>query len=585
MFHPRKKRIVRRSWETDHLDRFPGVPPLLRRIYASREVLAETDVDHSLSRLPSPSLLAGMGVMVEHLSDAIARGDPLLIVADFDADGATSCAIAMRGLKALGAASVDFIVPNRFQYGYGLTPEIVALLRGRTPGVLITVDNGISSLEGVDAAKALGWRVLVTDHHLPGKELPAADAIVNPNVPGDSFPSKSLAGVGVMFYVLIALRARLREQGAYAVRAEPNIAQLLDYVALGTVADVVALDRVNRILVQQGLQRIRSGAAAPGLSALLQIGGRDPAWLTAEDLAFSVAPRLNAAGRLDDMALGIRCLLADDPGVALAHARRLDELNVERRQIEQQMQSDALTALRRLERAGTFECQQGLCLYDAGWHQGVIGLLASKIKDRCNRPVIAFAPGTDSELKGSARSIPGVHMRDLLSEMATRNPGLLTRFGGHAMAAGLSIAPRNLEAFRTEFADAVATCMGRLDTEQKVWSDGLLPPDQHDLGTAEMLRQAGPWGQAFPEPSFDAEFEVLDRRIVGERHLKMTLGLAGSDKRFDAIAFQVEAPESWLRCRTIRAAYRLDVNDYRAVRRVQLKLDYMEAADAISDVA
>lgn len=577
--HPHRKRIVRRVQDAGAASSLPGVPSLLQQIYSGRRITTPTEIDHSLNRLPSPWLLGGMDHMVEHLAEAIRRRESILIVADFDADGATSCAVAVRGLKALGAASVEFIVPNRFEYGYGLTPEIVDLACGRTPGVLVTVDNGISSLAGVEAAKALGWRVLITDHHLPGDELPPADAIVNPNLPGDPFPCKALAGVGVMFYVLIALRARLREQGGFAGRREPNLAELLDLVALGTVADVVALDRVNRILVQQGLQRIRNGSAQPGLAALLQIAGRDPEWLTAEDLAFAAAPRLNAAGRLEDMTLGIECLLADDIGAALAKARRLDQLNAQRKEIEQQMKADARNVLATLERTGAIDRQHGICLYDASWHQGVIGLLASRIKDRYNRPVIAFAPGHDSELKGSARSIPGLHIRDLLNDLATRNPGLLSRFGGHAMAAGLSIERQHLESFRERFAEAVTSRLQGLETELTVFSDGELPAELHDLPTAEMLKRAGPWGQDFPEPAFDAEFEVLSRRIVGEHHLKLTLGLPGIPATFDGIAFHLDEPERWLDCRRIRAAYRLDVNDYRGIRSMQLKMDYMESAD------
>lgn len=519
-----------------------------------------------------------MEATVGHLVEAIRRQDPILIVADFDADGATSSAVAVRGLAALGAAHIDFIVPNRFEYGYGLTPEIVGLIRTRKPGVLITVDNGISSLAGVEAAKSLGWRVLITDHHLPGTELPTADAIVNPNLPGDVFPSKSLAGVGVMFYVLIALRARLRQLGRFdAGVKEPNLAELLDYVALGTVADVVPFDRTNRILVQQGLQRIRTGAAHPGIAALLKIAGRDPRWLTAEDLAFAVAPRLNAAGRIEDMTLGIDCLLAEDTELAVRKAQQLNALNEQRREIEQQMKADALKAVGALERTGLFERQQGICLYDDAWHQGVIGLVASKIKDRCAQPVIAFAPGKDAELKGSARSVPGLHIRDLLNDIATRNPGVLTRFGGHAMAAGLSIEHRHLDTFRELFAEAVSSRLRDSDNELSVQSDGELQPEHYHIATAELIKRAGPWGPSFPEPAFDAEFDVLQQRIVGEQHLKLTLRIPGTERPVDGIAFFVDEPGRWMGCGKIRAAYRLDVNDFRNVQNLQIKIDYMEA--------
>lgn len=577
IFHPRKKRIVRRSFAGNLNHRFPDFPPLLQRIYAGRDISTLSDIDHSLSQLPSPWLLGGMEQMVEHLVDAIRRHDSILIVADFDADGATSCAVAMHGLAALGAARVDFIVPNRFEYGYGLTPEIVEVARAKRPQVLITVDNGISSIAGVEAAKALGWRMLITDHHLPGAELPAADAIVNPNLVGDPFPGKALAGVGVMFYVLIALRSRLRRLGWFtATRREPNLAELLDYVALGTVADVVPLDRTNRILVHQGMQRIRTGSAHAGIAALLQIAGRDSALLTAEDLAFAVAPRLNAAGRLEDMTLGIECLLAEDPGIALQTAQRLNELNAQRREIEQQMKADALKSVGKLEKSGDLALK-GVCLFDESWHQGVIGLLASKIKDRLHQPVIAFAPGKDTELKGSARSIPGLHMRDLLNDIATRHPELLSRFGGHAMAAGLSIESANLGRFRDVFARAVESRLRDVDTEHTVHSDGELAPEQFDFSTVDLLKRAGPWGQSFPEPAFDGEFDVLQQRVVGEHHLKLTLRIPGTDRPVDGIVFFVEEPLRWLTCGSLRASYRLDINEYRSARNLQLKIDYMEA--------
>lgn len=579
IFHPVKKRIVRRRYDARTAPHFGDVSPLLQRIYAGRKLAASDEIDHSLNRLPSPWLLAGMEAMVEHLADAIRGRQSILIVADFDADGATSCAVAMRGLAALGAARVDFIVPNRFEFGYGLTPEIVQAARVKRPQVLVTVDNGISSLDGVGTAKDLGWRVLITDHHLPGAELPAADAIVNPNLRGDPFPGKSLAGVGVMFYVLTALRSRLREGGWFhAGCPEPNLADLLDYVALGTVADVVPLDRVNRILVHQGLQRIRSGRAHPGIAALLQIAGRDRSLLTGEDLGFAAAPRLNAAGRLEDMSLGIECLLANDPETALPLARRLDELNAQRREIEHRMKADALQSLAKVEEAGVFGEAKGICLFDESWHQGVIGLLASRIKERLHRPVIAFAPGQDTELKGSARSIPGVHIRDLLHEIATLHPGLLSRFGGHAMAAGLSIERRRLERFTRVFEDAVEIRLRDLDPEQTIQTDGDLPAEHFDLSTAEMLKRAAPWGQAFPEPAFDGSFRVLQRRIVGQRHVKFVLQVPGNERPVDGIAFSVDEPEKWLKCDRLRATYRLDINDYQNCRALQLKIDYMESA-------
>lgn len=578
IYHPRKRRIVRRIYDPGTAPAFADVSPLLQRIYAGRAVADAAEIDHALSGLPSPWLFSGMDVMAKHLAEAVSDGRPILIVADFDADGATSCAVAVRGLKALGASRVEFIVPNRFQYGYGLTPEIVALARSKRPEVLVTVDNGISSLAGVESAKALGWRVLITDHHLPGPELPKADAIVNPNLSGDRFPSKALAGVGVMFYVLIALRSKLRQVGWFdAARREPNLAELLDYVALGTVADVVPLDRTNRILVHQGLQRIRTGFAHPGIAALLQIAGRNPSLLTAEDLGFSLAPRLNAAGRLDDMTLGIECLLADDTRCAQRAASELDRLNTLRRNIERQMKADAMLSVARFEETAAGAGAKGICLFDPGWHQGVIGLLASRIKDRLHRPVIAFAPGKGSELKGSARSISGLHVRDLLNDIATLHPDLLSRFGGHAMAAGLAIERGQLARFRRIFDHAVEARLKDFDMEQIIHSDGELEPVDFDVTTAERLKRAGPWGQSFPEPAFDGEFEVLHRRIVGERHLKFTLRIPGTECPVDGIAFSVDEPECWLDPAKIRAAYRLDVNDFRNNRSLQIKIDYMEA--------
>lgn len=578
IFHPNRKCIVRRHYHAEAPLRFPDLPPLLQRIYAGREVTEALDLDHSLQRLPSPWLLRGMEAMVDQLVQALRSRDSILVVADFDADGATSCAVALQGLRALGAAHVDFIVPNRFEYGYGLTPEIVQAARGKKPDVLITVDNGISSLEGVAEAKSLGWRVLITDHHLPGAELPGADAIVNPNLSGDPFPGKSLAGVGVMFYVLMALRSRLREIGWFdGMRKEPNLAELLDYVALGTVADVVPLDRINRILVHQGLQRIRRGSAHSGIAALLQVAGRDTSLLSAEDLGFAAAPKLNAAGRLEDMSLGIECLLAQDGETALDLARRLHELNIQRREIERRMKTEALAAIAHFEEAGALSQPKGICLFDESWHQGVIGLLASRIKDRLHRPVIAFARGQGSELKGSARSIPGLHIRDLLNDIATLHPQLLNRFGGHAMAAGLSLESRNLHGFREVFERAVATRLRDADTEQAVSSDGELQSHHFDLATAELLKRVTPWGQAFPEPAFDGRFRVRESRIVGEHHVKLTLLVPGTERPVDGIAFYVDEPERWLACREIRAAYRLDVNEFRDVRSLQLKIDYMEA--------
>ena len=575
--HPVQKKIIRRSLSgAGHLSH---LHPLLQRIYAVRNLASAEELDRSLSKLPSPWLLSGMKAMVEQLAEAIENRRHLLIVADFDADGATSCAVAILGLRLFGAQRVSYIVPNRFDYGYGLTPEIVAVAARQQPDVLITVDNGISSIEGVRAARERGMRVLITDHHLPGPELPEADAMVNPNLPGDPFPSKSLAGVGVMFYVLMALRTHLREIGWFGQSwtSEPNLGQLLDLVALGTVADVVALDHVNRILVHQGLQRIRCGQAHPGVTALLEVAGRASHKVAAADLGFAAAPRLNAAGRIEDMALGIECLLTPDVETARNLAARLDDLNRERREIEDQMKLDALAILEDMDRVRQGRNNPaGLCLFDPSWHQGVIGILASRIKDQLHRPVIAFAPGGNGEIKGSARSIPGVHIRDVLSDIAARHPQLLSRFGGHALAAGLGLKAQDFKRFAEIFETEVAKHLEGVDLDHALHSDGELTAHELRLESAELLQQAGPWGQGFPEPLFDGDFEVVQSRVVGARHLKLVLKTPDQARMVDAIAFFVDRPENWLGYRRLKAAYRLDVNEFRDNRSVQLRIEYME---------
>lgn len=571
--HPVKKNIVRRPLPPGPHDHLADLPHLLQRIYQARRLSSAEELDRTLARLPSPWRLKGMDTMVEHLEDAIRRRLHLLIVADFDTDGATSCAVGLLGLRQMGAARVSYLVPNRFEYGYGLTPEIVTVAARQSPDVILTVDNGISSIEGVLAARQAGIKVLITDHHLPGPDLPEADAIVNPNQPGDEFPCKALAGVGVMFYVLMGLRARLRESGWFTGQPEPNLGQLLDLVALGTVADVVSLDHVNRILVHQGLQRIRSGQARPGVQALLETAGRRSGSIAAADLGFAAAPRLNAAGRLEDMGLGIECLMSEDMEMAKTLAARLDELNRERREIEAQMKLDALALLAGMKPDLNVA---GLCLYDEGWHQGVIGILASRIKDRIHRPVIAFAPGSGEEIKGSARSIPGVHIRDILSDIAARHAGLLTRFGGHAMAAGLSLKAADFERFAAIFDAEVRNRLQGMDLEHCVHSDGELDTTDICLEAAELLQQAGPWGQGFPEPMFDGEFDVVQCRIVGERHLKLVLRTLDGSRMIDGIAFFVDDPELWLGCQRLKVAYRLDVNEFRDSRTVQMRIEYME---------
>jgi single-stranded-DNA-specific exonuclease len=549
--------------------------PVLSRVYAARDVHSPAELERSLDRLLPYGELKGIEAAATLLADALSNGQRFVIVGDFDADGATSSALAVRALRAFGAAHVDCLVPNRFAYGYGLTPEIVEVAAQRKPDVLITVDNGISSLDGVRAANAHGMRVLVTDHHLAGAELPDAAAIVNPNQPGDTFRSKSLAGVGVCFYVMLALRAKLRERGWFAARgmADPNLAQWLDLVALGTVADVVPLDHNNRILVAQGIARIRAGKCCPGIAALFTVAGRRIERAQAGDLGFVAAPRLNAAGRLEDMSLGIECLLADQPDRALELARRLDQLNRERRAIEEEMKQQAHDTLRQMRFDA--ELPIGLSLFDPAWHQGVIGILAARIKDQLHRPVIAFAPGNDEEIKGSARSVPGLHIRDVLDAIATRHPGLLKKFGGHAMAAGLTLRREDFESFSRAFDAEVRLHLDADDLRGVIHSDGELHPQDVSVEVAELIRDGGPWGQGFPEPVFDGEFELVQRRVVGERHLKMVLRAPGNATAIDAIAFNTADADWPQNARRVQAAYRLDVNEYQGRKSAQLIVEFV----------
>jgi single-stranded-DNA-specific exonuclease len=570
------KSILRRRLDETIPDSLPAdLHPVLRRTYRARQIYSARELDRSTERLLSPARLKGIDAAASLLAQALARRERILVVADFDTDGATSCALVVRALREMGAANVDYLVPNRFEFGYGLTPEIVLLAARRDPNLIITVDNGISSVDGVMAARARGMRVLITDHHLPGPAIPSADAIVNPNQPGDTFESKHLAGVGVAFYLMAALRAHLRADGWFEREAlqEPNLARLLDLVAVGTVADLVPLDLNNRILVTQGLARIRSGLATEGLLALMQVAGRRIEQLSAADLGFCIAPRLNAAGRLSDMSLGIECLLADAPVDAMAMAEQLDALNRERRAIEAEMQQQALAAIESLRLDGAV-LPRGLCLYDEVWHQGVIGLVAARIKDRFHRPVVAFAPGNGTEIKGSARSIPGLHIRDALDAIAARHPGLLTRFGGHAMAAGLALPQAHLERFRAAFDEEIGCRVSDDDLQGRIWSDGELSDDEMSLEVAQALRDAGPWGQHFPEPLFDGVFDVVSREVVGARHLKLRLRQQGR-KRVEAIGFQLApdgTPPEW---RQVHAAYRLDINEYRGTRALQLVLEHV----------
>ena len=553
-----------------------GLHPVLARAYAARGVRSPSDLDVSLARLLPVGTLEGIAAAVELLL-AHRTGGRILIVGDFDADGATSSALMVRALRGLGFSSVGFLVPNRFRFGYGLTPEIVALAAERSPTLIVTVDNGVSSHAGVAAARERGIDVLVTDHHLPGAELPDANVIVNPNLTGSRFGSRALAGVGVAFYTMAALERRLAAGSDGGVRA-PVVAQLLDLVALGTVADVVPLDANNRVLIAQGLKRIRAGRCVAGIRALLAIAGRGAPDLTAADLAFGVAPRLNAAGRIDDMGVGIECLLADDAAEAQRLAVRLDELNGERRTIEARMQQEALAAVRRLADPQPGVPQRsGVCLFHEDWHQGVVGLVASRVKERVRRPVIAFAGADPATLRGSARSIAGVHIRDVLDAIATRHPGLISRFGGHAMAAGLTLERARLDEFAGAFDAEVARWLGARALADAVETDGELATSEIALETAEALRAGGPWGQAFPEPCFDGLFTIKSARVIGARHVKMWVEPGESGRSFDAVAFNhlEEGADAPLPSGRVQLVYRLDVNEYQGERRLQLLIDHV----------
>ncbi|MBA1147168.1 single-stranded-DNA-specific exonuclease RecJ [Ectothiorhodospiraceae bacterium WFHF3C12] len=579
-----KRRIVEREIPESALAALPAsLHPVLRRVYAARGIRSDDELDCGASRLAPPDAFQGLEHATTLLEQALRAGWRILVVGDFDADGATSTALALRSLRAMGAAHVDYLVPNRFDFGYGLSRELVDVAVERQPDLIITVDNGISSIDGVAACQQAGIRVLVTDHHLPGERLPDADAIVNPNLPGDGFPSKNLAGVGVIFYVITALRRRLRETGYFQAAGvpEPNLAELLDLVALGTVADVVQLDGNNRVLVEQGLRRIRAGRACPGIQALLEVAGREPGAARATDLGFAIGPRLNAAGRLEDMSLGIECLLCDAMADARGMAQRLDALNRQRREIEGQMRDEAVAALEQeVDALAGESLPTGLCVFDDGWHQGVVGLLASRLRERFQRPVIAFAPDGAERLKGSARSVPGLHIRDALEAVNVSRPGVIEKFGGHAMAAGLTLHREAFARFREEFESVLETAMADVAPADVLLSDGELQPSELGLALAEAVRAGGPWGQGFPEPLFHGRFELLESRVVGERHLKMRVRPEGGDAAVDAIAFnQVDAAGASPRGRQV-LAYRLDVNDYRGRRGAQLIVEYMEPDQA-----
>ena len=552
------------------------IHPVLRQVYLNRGVTQASQLDRTLKNLPDYRSLTGIDQAVVLIKEAIQLDKKILIVADFDADGATSCAVAIRGLRMLGARDIDFVVPDRFKFGYGLTPEIVEVALQSKPELIITVDNGISSVDGVAYAIEKGCKVVVTDHHLPPAQLPNADAIVNPQLLSDEFPSKSLAGVGVIFYVLLALRASLKEEDAFKGLPIPNLASLLDIVALGTVADVVPMDEVNRKLVHQGLLRIQSKKCVPGITALLTIAKREPERVVSSDLGFAVGPRLNAAGRLDDMSLGIQCLLTDNAQEALAIAEQLDMLNVERRSIEEDMKQDAYNILASFKPSEDQHQQWGVCLFDKHWHQGVIGILASRIKDKLNRPVIAFATADNGDIKGSARSIPGLHIRDTLDDVASLHPQLLKKFGGHAMAAGMSIAENDLDIFKEAFNQAVKNRLNNQVPDNILLVDGEIPDQEINLTLAETLRQAGPWGQNFSEPVFVGRFKVKNARILAQKHVKLELETLTCNRKIDAIYFNVENPNSVIGLSQVSVVYQLDVNTYMGRSSVQLMVKNIE---------
>ena len=571
-------RIINRPSQPGKAKFSVHVSPLLHKIFQTRGLFSDADLDLSLTQLPNPEKLHGLDVAVAHLIDALKLQQKILIVGDFDADGATSSALMILALRAMGFESVDFLVPNRFDYGYGLTPEIVELAQQKEPDIIITVDNGISSVDGVSYANKLGIKVIVTDHHLPGKKLPSAAAIINPNQPDCEFPSKNLAGVAVAFYLLSALRSKLRTNQWFEKNnlPEPNMASYLDLVALGTVADVVPLDQVNRVLVNQGLLRIRSGLARPGIHALLRIAGKDYSRIVASDMGFAVGPRLNAAGRLDDISRGIQCLITDDPAQALALAQELDQLNQDRKAIEQGMQQEALKIVDNLPLDDQNTLPAALCLYQADWHQGVVGLLASRIKEKFHRPVVVFANDKEGMLKGSVRSIPGLHIRDALDAVATKNSGLITKFGGHAMAAGLSLEKTSLEAFEKAFQQQVMDTVEPDDLEATLKTDGELESQLITKQSAEAIRDAGPWGQSFPEPSFQGIFKLKSQRIVGEHHLKVVLVPVDDESQsLDGIYFNVDMA-LWPTTETmVRCVYRLDINEFRGRESLQLLIQFM----------
>lgn len=558
------------------------ISPLLQRLYANRGLREDSELNRSVAGLHQYQALTGIEGAVALLSEAIATHKSILIVGDFDADGATSSALSVKALRMMGATRVDYLVPNRFDDGYGLSPDVVDQAAERDADLIMTVDNGVSSLAGVAHAKALGMQVVVTDHHLPGEQLPDADAMVNPNLNDCGFPSKALAGVGVAFYLMLALRAHLREQGWFEQQgiAIPNLAELLDLVALGTVADVVALDANNRILVHQGLQRIRAGRCCPGIQALIEVANRNMATLVASDFGFALGPRINAAGRLDDMSFGVELLLSNNIHAARRMAAELDALNQTRKEIEAGMKQEAVAWCERLiAEKSEQDLPVGLALFQRDWHQGVIGILASRLKEQFHRPVIAFADGGDGTIKGSARSIPGLHMRDTLDRIDTQHPGLIKKFGGHAMAAGLTIDESEFERFARLFDTQVREAVSDDDLKGVLLSDGELSSRDLSIETAELIQAGGPWGQGFPEPQFDGTFKVLQQKLVGSKHLKLMVEHPDGGAMIDAIAFNIDVrrwPDPSVK--QMRLVYRLDINEFRGNRSAQLIVSHLESA-------
>ncbi len=573
-----KRRVVA------EIPKFPStIPSILQRIYAARGVTSNKQLERGANFLHSFHSMHGINKAVDILIEAIAKQNRIIVVGDFDADGATSCALSVMAFRMMGCQNVDYLVPNRFEDGYGLSPEVVDQAKAMGAEIIMTVDNGISSIDGVLKAKEYGMQVVVTDHHLPGAYLPVADAIVNPNLESCAFPSKSLAGVGVAFYLMLAVRAKLRENNWFENKniPIPNLAELLDLVALGTVADLVALDENNRILVHQGIQRIRAGKCRPGIQALIEVAKKQSSRIVASDFGFALGPRINAAGRLEDMSFGVELLMSNNIHAARRMASELDSLNQTRKEIEQEMKDEAMAICERIEFSEQSELPFGLALYQSDWHQGVIGILASRIKEKYHRPVIAFADGGDGLIKGSCRSISELHMRDALDLIDTRNPGLILKFGGHAMAAGLTIKQADYKKFSQAFDEVVRESVAKEALTGVILSDGELTPEEFTLGTAEIIRAGGPWGQAFAEPIFDGEFKVITQRLVGQNHLKLMLeplhrGFA-SNKMVDAIAFNIDArrwPDASVQ--KVKLAYRLDINEFRDNQTLQLMVEYIE---------